>query len=158
MIVKLIDWQRASWDSHHYFIFFGATILRKVLHICPYSPLDICPYSPSAEHKIFRPNERKIRVKNPRSQYIAPKWDTFRVWTVALVTSIGESADSHPRRWIWSIALLSHILGESHRTERYYTACAWGYKFPWKNAQLSDDMTGGTPPHTREVSCRKVDQ
>ena len=25
----------------HYFMFFGATVLRKVLHICPYSTLEV---------------------------------------------------------------------------------------------------------------------
>ena len=25
----------------HYFMFFGATVLRKVLHICPYLPLGV---------------------------------------------------------------------------------------------------------------------
>ena len=25
----------------HYFMFLGATVLRKVLHICPYSPLGV---------------------------------------------------------------------------------------------------------------------
>ena len=28
-------------EIHHYFMFFGATVLRKVLHICPYSPLGV---------------------------------------------------------------------------------------------------------------------
>ena len=53
-------------NFNHYFMFFGATLLRKVLHICPYSPLgvdfDIITQEfrfPTLVYKPYRHNEKQ---------------------------------------------------------------------------------------------------
>ena len=39
--LRVPAWAVGSYSISHYFMFFGATVLRKVLHICLYSSVGV---------------------------------------------------------------------------------------------------------------------